>query len=86
LPGFARAAMEVPRRSLKELSQQRKRRGKAARRRNLCTTHVGPKVCFLARISAGCASGEGRVRPTNPLNSLPETCRSSWAAIQLTFV
>lgn len=28
----------------------------------------------------------GRVRPTDPLNSLPETCRSSWAAIQLTFV
>ena len=23
---------------------------------------------------------------TNPLTSLPETCRSSWAAIQLTFV
>lgn len=28
----------------------------------------------------------GRVRPTNPLNSLPETCRSSWDAIQLSFV
>ena len=28
----------------------------------------------------------GRVRPTNPLNSLPETCRSRWAAIQLSFV
>ena len=28
----------------------------------------------------------GRVRPNNPLNSWPETCRSSWAAIQLTFV
>jgi hypothetical protein len=30
--------------------------------------------------------GYGRVRPTNPLNSLPETCPSSWAAIQPTFV
>jgi len=28
----------------------------------------------------------GRVRPTNPLNSRPETCRSSWTATQLTFV
>jgi hypothetical protein len=55
--------MEVRRRSLKELSQQRKRRGKAARRRNLCTKHVGPKVCFLPRISAGCTSGEGRSLP-----------------------
>ena len=32
------------------------------------------------------AAGVGRVRPTNPLNSLPETCQSSWAAIQLSFV
>ena len=31
-------------------------------------------------------SGEGRVRPPNALNSLPEACRSSWAAIKLTFV
>jgi len=29
---------------------------------------------------------KGRVRPTKLLNSLPETCRSIWAAIQLTFV
>ena len=28
----------------------------------------------------------GRVRPKNPLNSLPETCRSSWTAIQPTSV
>ena len=48
-----------------------------------------------ARSNEGCLSGsfgerrtaaEGRVRPTNPLNSLPETCRSSWAAVELTFV
>ena len=27
-----------------------------------------------------------QVLPTNPLNSLPETCQSIWAAIQPTFV
>ena len=28
----------------------------------------------------------GRVLPPSAANSLPETCRSSWTAIQLTFV
>jgi hypothetical protein len=28
----------------------------------------------------------GRVRPANPLNSLPETCRSRWTATQPKFV
>jgi hypothetical protein len=31
-------------------------------------------------------SSMGRVQPTNPLNSLPEAYRSSWAITQLTFV
>ena len=38
------------------------------------------------RFGATRLAGLGRVRPTNPLNSLPGTCRSSWAAIQPTFV
>lgn len=43
-------------------------------------------VCFRASESADCATAWGRVRPARPLISLPETCQSSWAAIQLTFV
>ena len=42
--------------------------------------------CFREVSSRPRMSLMGRVRPTNPLNSLPETCRSRWAAIQLTFV
>ena len=38
------------------------------------------------RFGATRRAGLGRVRPTKPLNSLPETCRSSWAAIQPTIV
>jgi hypothetical protein len=36
--------------------------------------------------SAQWMSQMGRVQPTNPLKSSPETCRSSWAAMQRTFV
>lgn len=40
------------------------------------------RISHLART----VTGAGRVLPANPLNSLPETCQSSWAAIQPTFV
>jgi hypothetical protein len=47
---------------------------------------MGIDVGFAAMRSPTSAAAMGRVRPTNPLNSLPETCRSGSAAIQLTFV
>lgn len=44
------------------------------------------KDCFAA-VNLGLQMlGFGRVRPTNPLDSLPVTCRSIWAATQPTFV
>jgi len=50
-------------------------------------TATAPANDRYGAVNLGCRTPDlGRVRPTDPLNSLPETCRSSWAAIQLTFV
>lgn len=49
-------------------------------------THATATGGFVAVNLVSRIPGLGRVRSTNPLNSLPETRRSSWIAIQPTFV
>jgi hypothetical protein len=52
-------------------------------------SNAGPGLMsgrYAARKQFKGTSALGRDRPTNALNSLPETCRWSWAVMQLTFV
>lgn len=56
----------------------------SSRRHDAARCLLSRYTCLSTRNSGWAAMG--RVRPTKLLNSLPETCRSIWAAIQLTFV